>query len=70
MTHYERIKAMSIDEMAIMFYALIEATEQKLINKLIEAEIPFDRIELAEDIQIEIHRQFLASEIDENEGSE
>lgn len=64
-TNYERIKAMSIDEMALLFHTIIKATEQKLIDKLIEAEIPFDKIDLANEIQIEIHKQFLESEVEE-----
>ena len=64
MTNYERIKSMSVDDMALMFHTLIRATEQKLIDKLVEAEIPFEKIDLADEIQIEIHKQWLESEVE------
>ena len=66
MTNYESIINMSIDDMALMFHTLISATEQKLINKLVEAEIPFEKISLADEVQIEIHKQWLESEVTDN----
>lgn len=64
MTVYERIKKMSIDEMALLLHTIINSTEQKLMDKLIEAEIDFEKIDLADEIQIEIHKRFLESEVD------
>ena len=64
MTVYERIKEMSIDEMALLLHTIVKATEQKLTNKLIEAEIDFTKVDLADEIQIEIHKQYLESEVD------
>lgn len=63
-TNYERIKNMSVEEMALMFHTLIKKVEQKLIDKLVEAEIPFEKISLADEIQIEIHKQYLESEVE------
>lgn len=65
MTVYERIKEMSIDEMALLLHTIVKATEQKLTNKLIEAEIDFTKVDLADEIQIEIHKQYLESEVEE-----
>lgn len=64
MTNYERIINMSVDDMALMFHTLIKSVEQTLIDKLVEAGIDFDKIELADEIQIAIHKQYLESEVE------
>ena len=43
MTVYERIKKMSVDEMALLLHTIVKEIEQKLTNKLIEAEIDFKK---------------------------
>ena len=63
MTVFESIKKMNVDEMALMLHTIIKATEQKLTDKLIEANIPFDKIDLADEIQIAIHKKYLESEV-------
>ena len=65
MTVYERIKKMSVDEMALLLHTIINATERKLADKLIEAGIDFEKIDLADEIQIAIHKEYLESEVEE-----
>ena len=64
MTRYEKIQSMSIDAMALMFHTMLKETERKIINKLIDANIPFDYYELADEAQIAIHKQWLEQEVD------
>lgn len=64
MTNYERIKAMSVDEMAILFHSIGKELNQKWFDKLKSAGIIFEKFDLADEIQIEIQKKFLESEFD------
>lgn len=65
MTNYERIKAMSVDEMALMFHALCKGVDNKWTDALNSAGVVFDSFCLADEIQIAIHKNFLISEVEE-----
>lgn len=62
MTNYERIKAMSIDEMALMFHNILKVRDEKYEKLLIDAGVSYSKIDLTDELQIEIHKQYLASE--------
>ena len=64
-TNYDRIKAMSVEEMAVMFNEIIKCAQQKIINELVRANIAFTKCDLDDNIQIEIHKQFLEQEVSE-----
>jgi hypothetical protein len=55
---------MDIDDMALMFHTMITEVEQRFIDKLIAADIPFTKVDLADEVQIQIHKQWLEQEVD------
>ena len=65
MTNYEKIRAMSIDDMALMFHALCKGVDDKWTEALKSEGVVFDSFCLADEIQIAIHKQFLESEVTE-----
>ncbi len=64
MTNFDCIKAMSVDDMALMFHTLCKEIDQKWIDALKSEDITFDSICLADEIQIAIHKQYLESEVE------
>jgi hypothetical protein len=48
-TNYERIKAMSVDEMALMFHALCKGVDDKWTDALNSAGVVFDSFSLADE---------------------
>lgn len=63
MTNYEMIISMTPEEMAVMFTELIKSTQNKLFEELSANNISFTLMELADDVQVEIHRQWLEMEV-------
>jgi Mg/Co/Ni transporter MgtE len=63
MTNYEMIVSMTPEEMAVMFTELIKSTQNKLFEELSANNISFTLMELADDVQVEIHRQWLEMEV-------
>lgn len=64
MTNYEFIQAMSVDEMALMFHALCKGIDDKWTDALTSQGVVFDVVNLSDEIQIAIHKNFLESEVE------
>lgn len=62
MTYCDMIKNMDIEAMAVLFATIISNTEQKLLTKLSDANIPYDFYSLSFDHQVELYKMILESE--------
>ena len=65
MSNIERIRNFSSYEMAVMLTKLIKETENRVIENFKEAGVTCTKVELDDEIQIEIHKKWLESEDDE-----
>ena len=63
-TNYDRIRNMSIEEMATLFYGIIHERDVHLLEKLKEAGMEASLIEMSPEIHIEYHRQWLEREVE------
>lgn len=64
MTNYDRIRNMSVEEMAELFTAIFHEESIKMATRLKENGIDFSLVELDHDIQVAIHKQWLESEVE------
>lgn len=58
-TNFDRIKAMSVDEMAALFYGIIHERDLQLQQKLAEQGIECSLIEMPTELHISYHKQWL-----------
>ena len=63
-TNYDRIRNMSVEEMAELFTALFHEEYLKLATRLKENGINCTLVELDHDLQVAIHQNWLESEVD------
>lgn len=61
-TNYDRIRNMSIDEMAELFYGIIHEKSLHLIKQLKNNGIDASLVEPPAEIQIAYHKQYLSEE--------
>ena len=64
MTNYEAIKAMTLDEMACFIFGVCDEINRQWIERLKSNGIAFTHYGLAEEMQIEMHKQNLNREIE------
>lgn len=64
MTVFEKIKEMSIEDMAYFIFGIIDETNKVNDAVLAENGITFSRVDLATEIQIKNHIEYLNSEWD------
>lgn len=63
-TNYDRIRNMTIDEMAELFYGIIHERDLHIIKALKQADIEASLLESLPEIHIAYHKQWLESEVD------
>lgn len=64
MTNLDRIRNFSSYEMAVMFTELIKAAQQDIFDKFAKAGVTCTKYDLDNEIQIEIHKKWLESEVE------
>ena len=67
MTNYELIRNMSVDDMAVMLTTIIHEREAKIQRLLAETGLGISLVELYPDIQVAIHKEWLESEVADND---
>ena len=66
-TNYDRIRNMSVDEMASLFYGIIHERDLHIMKSLEEQGIEASLIETTPAVHITYHKKWLESEVSENE---
>ena len=67
MNNYDRIKSMSVDEMAELFYGIIHERDLHIMKALEQNGIEASLIEALPEIHIAYHKQWLLQEVSEDE---
>lgn len=65
MTNYEKLKQMSIDEMAKLFYGIIHERDLKIMRVLEQQGIEAYLIEMPLELTVAYHKQWLEMEVEE-----
>ena len=65
MTNYEKIKSMSVEEMATLFYGIIHERDLHLMKALEQEKIDASLIEFSPETHIAYHKKWLESEVGE-----
>ena len=66
-TNYDRIKSMSVEEMAELFYGIIHERDLHIMKALEENGIEATLIEALPEIHIAYHKQWLEQEVSKDE---
>ena len=70
LSNYDRIKAMTVDEMAELFYGIIHERDLHIMRSLDAKGIKASLVETAPEIHIAHHKQWLLQEVSKNEKRE
>lgn len=63
-TNYDRIRNMSVDEMAKLFYGIIHERDLHILAKLKANGIDASLLEMHPEMHISYHKQWLESEVE------
>ena len=63
-TNYDRIRNMSIDDMATLFYEIIHERDVHLLEAMAEKGIEASLLEASPEVHIAYHKQWLESEVE------
>ena len=64
MTNYELIRSMSVDEMALLFAAIIHERDVQIQRQATKQGFTVDLIEFSSDVNKAMHKKWLESEVD------